>query len=722
MENEKAPNIYRYISIVVKYKWLVLAMFLILTISGIFAVVKQKVMYAAHSKLLVNNNYQTSGISSDISRSFIKGNIDYMIKTCSLIIVSKRVLQATKKQLNLPHSIAYLRNHVLVTIEEGTNLINVSATLDDKEMVTKFLNSLIKNYIGFQKELMTHSYNKKRAFIKEQLNIVEKDSNHLQKQIKEFKEKNNVVDVDAETQNLVETFSQLRYKKLAAISEKKSVTISMDKINKTIDKLKSTGQKNLISSIEISPEYNSYLALQKEYETASLYYSPNSQYMKLLNEKLKEFRKKIYSSALKASNAGYSVATLLTQKNELKKQLIVLNLKIKKLNIILVGLNNEFKNIPELEREYSSFMRKLTINEKLYNILLEQDKDLALQQVSTGSNISVVDEAILVSRPVSTSKVNYTLFIFIFSLIVSVGFAFLLEYMDVTVKPSDNIEKIFKVEVLGKIPEISQSEKKLTKWQIIFGKRGKKGRTFKDNLLTQIDERSPIYESYKELGILLNYSKFLRDKEFGKSILITSSETREGKSITAANLSIILAKSKKKVVLIDADMRKPVQHRIFSLENSIGLTNYFDGNIKLDEIGKIIQPGINRYHYIITCGPHSHHYSEYFGSDDLNKLMHKLRKMGFEYILFDTPPVNVLTDVLVLSNKVDGVLFVIRANQISKYRLQIALESLRRNKNTHIIGAVLNDIPLRGGYGYYYYYYGQTYYYSYYSEDKDNEE
>ena len=720
MENEGSLNIYRYISIVVKYRWLVLIMFVILIISGMFVVTKQKDMYAAHSKILVN--YQMGGVSSDISRFFMKGTIAYLVKTYSLTIVSNGVLQTTKDQLHLPYSVGYLRNHVFVTTEEGTNLINISATLADKELVSKFLNTLIENYIELQKNFLTQDSNRARIYIKEQLNIIEKDLGDLQTQIKEFKEKNGVVDVAAETQKLVETFSQLRYEKLSAINEKKSVNSSLSKVNKTINKLKSGGQKNLISSIEKSPEYNSYIALQEEYEKASLYYSPDSNYMKLLDEKLKQLKEKIYSSASKAGVAGYSIAALFAQKSGLEKRLISLNLEIKKTNNMLGSLDNEFRGIPEKEREYSNLMRKLTVNEKLYSMLLEQEKELALQQVSTGSTIRVVDKAVPAGRPVTTSKVSYALFVFIFSLVVAIGFAFLIEYLDVTVKPSDNIEKIFKVDVLGKIPEITQSDKKLTKWQIIFGKRGKSGiRTFKDNLLTQIDERSTIHESYKELRTLLNYSKLLKEKEFGKSILITSSETKEGKSITAANLSIILAKNKKKVVLIDADMRKPAQHRIFALENSTGLTNYFDGTIGLDKVEHIIKPGINPYHYLITCGPHSHHSSEYLDSDDVIKLNDKLGKMGFEYILFDTPPVNALTDAVVLSNKIDGVIFVIRANQISRHRVQLALEGLRKNEDTHILGAVLNGIPLRGGYGYYYYYYGQTYYYSYYSEDKENE-
>ena len=198
-------------------------------------------------------------------------------------------------------------------------------------------------------------------------------------------------------------------------------------------------------------------------------------------------------------------------------------------------------------------------------------------------------------------------------------------------------------------------------------------------------------------------------------MIITSSETKEGKSITVANLSIILSLNKKKTIVIDADMRKPALHRIFNVSNNLGVTNYFEGTVK--NAKEIIFSGVNPYHSILPCGPHTRSSSEFLDSPKVFKLIKELSDLGYEYILFDTPPVNALTDAVVLSNKVDGVLFVIRSNQIGRHRVKLAIDSLKKSGG-NLIGVVLNGIPLRGGYGYYYYYYGQTYYYNYDDVDK----
>lgn len=713
MENEGSMNVYRYLSIIFKYKWLVLILFLLLMLSGIFVVSKKQEMYAAHTKILVN--YQMPGVSSDISRFFIKGTITYLVKTYSLTIKSNSVIQETKNALNLPYSIGYLKSRIYVTVEEGTNLITISATLPDKDRIAAFLNTLIDKYIELQTGFMNEDAVKAGMYVHDQLNMVGKDLKSIQNEIKIFKEKNGIVDMNTEMNSLVSTYSQIKLEKLNSEMEKNSINKSIKKINQQLNNLKNSKDTRVIKDIENSPEFATYLKLQEEYEQASVYYKKNSAYLKGIEARLIEMKAKLLNK-ISAMGDSVSIFTLYSQKTTLEKRLIELNYQIMKSDFLLKNLDKKFKAIPETEMEYLTLARKLSINEKLYSVLLEQEKQLELQNITQGSTIRIVDRAITPSRAVTTSKTQYFLFMFMISLIVSLGFAFLIEYLDTTVKPSDNIEKMFDVNLIGKIPEIYQNEDKLSKWAIITGKRAKYiTRTFKENLITNISQKSTVHESYKELRTLLSYSKGLKDKKGVKSLIITSSETKEGKSITVANLSIILSLNKKKTIVVDADMRKPALHRIFNVSNNLGVTNYFEGTVK--NVKEIISPGVNPYHSILSCGPHTRSSSEFLDSPKVFKLIKELSDIGYEYILFDTPPVNALTDAVVLSNKVDGVLFVIRSNQIGRHRVTLAIDSLKKSGGK-LIGVVLNGIPLRGGYGYYYYYYGQTYYYNYDDVDK----
>jgi capsular exopolysaccharide synthesis family protein len=687
MENEGSMNVYRYLSI--------------------------KEMYAAHTKILVN--YQMPGVSSDISRFFIKGTITYLVKTYSLTIKSNSVIQETKNALNLPYSIGYLKSRIYVTVEEGTNLITISATLPDKDRIAAFLNTLIDKYIELQTGFMNEDAVKAGMYVHDQLNMVGKDLKSIQNEIKIFKEKNGIVDMNTEMNSLVSTYSHIKLEKLNSEMEKNSINKSIKKINQQLNNLKNSKDTRVIKDIENSPEFATYLKLQEEYEQASVYYKKNSAYLKGIEARLIEMKAKLLNK-ISAMGDSVSIFTLYSQKTTLEKRLIELNYQIMKSDFLLKNLDRKFKAIPETEMEYLTLARKLSINEKLYSVLLEQEKQLELQNITQGSTIRIVDRAITPSRAVTTSKTQYFLFMFMISLIVSLGFAFLIEYLDTTVKPSDNIEKMFDVNLIGKIPEIYQNEDKLSKWAIITGKRAKYiTRTFKENLITNISQKSTVHESYKELRTLLSYSKGLKDKKGVKSLIITSSETKEGKSITVANLSIILSLNKKKTIVVDADMRKPALHRIFNVSNNLGVTNYFEGTVK--NVKEIISPGVNPYHSILSCGPHTRSSSEFLDSPKVFKLIKELSDIGYEYILFDTPPVNALTDAVVLSNKVDGVLFVIRSNQIGRHRVTLAIDSLKKSGGK-LIGVVLNGIPLRGGYGYYYYYYGQTYYYNYDDVDK----
>ncbi len=713
MDNEGSMNFFKYLAIIFRYKWLVLVLFLLLMLSGIWVVSKKQELYSAHAKILVN--YQMEGVS-DISRYFMRGTIAYLVKTYSMTIVSNSVIAATKKRLSLPYGVSYLRSRVYVQTEENTNLLDITATLPDKELVADFVNVLIEEYIKQHQAFMNEDATRARDYISEQLKTIQDDLSEAQRKIKVFKEKNNVVDVNIEMENLVSTYSDLGLKKTAAEMEYKSVRESLDKVKGQIASLNTAGGQRLITDIEKSPEYISYQRLQEEYEKARVYYSEDSDYFKNLEKKLEELKIQLLSRLSNENSSENSILALYAQKGELEKRLIQLELEIQKTDYILRDLDKKFKMVPEREMEYLNLQRQLSVSEKLYTLLLEQDKELELQKISQGSTIRVVDNAVKPSRPVTTSKVQYLIFMLFLSLIVSVGFAFLIEYLDNTVKPSDDIERIFETDLIGKIPEIYKSEEKLSKWAIITGQRAKYiTRTFKENLITNISPKSTINESYKELRTLLTYSKWAKDKKGLKSFLITSSETKEGKSITAANLSIMLSKNNKKTILIDTDMRKPSLHRIFEIDNSKGISSYFEDDYK--DMSELVKMGVNPFHYLITCGPHTHASTEYLDSPKLQTLIGKLGEMGFEYVLFDTPPVNALTDAVVLSNKVDGVLFVIRANQIAKHRAKIALESIKKSGG-RLIGIILNGIPIRGGYGYYYYYYGQQYYYSYDDVDK----
>src|SRR5690625_1720378 len=216
------------------------------------------------------------------------------------------------------------------------------------------------------------------------------------------------------------------------------------------------------------------------------------------------------------------------------------------------------------------------------------------------------------------------------------------------------------------------------------------------HLITHLNPRSPISEQYRTIRTNLQFTSI--DKPL-RSILVTSSSPSEGKSITIANLAVAYAQQNKRVLLIDADMRKPTVHYTFRLENIRGLSNLLIDEATLEEA--INRTNINNLH-IITCGPIPPNPSELLGSNRMKNVIKKAQEQ-YDIILIDTPPVLAVTDAQVLSNIVDGAIFVIRSGQTEFESAIKAKESIEQAKGK-LLGVVLNDQKKNAADNYYYYY------------------
>ena len=212
--------------------------------------------------------------------------------------------------------------------------------------------------------------------------------------------------------------------------------------------------------------------------------------------------------------------------------------------------------------------------------------------------------------------------------------------------------------------------------------------------IVETKPKSVAAESYRTLRTNLQYSSF--DKEY-KVIVVTSSEPAEGKSTTAGNLAISLAQGEKKVILIDCDLRKPSLHKRFKVSNIVGLSDVLIGMEKLEDAG-------NRYKknlMILTSGKVPPNPSEMLGSKAMTALLETLRE-EFDYIILDTPPIQLVTDSQILATKADGTILVIKAEATKKDAVQSSINLLKK-VNAHIIGTVLNGVDnKKNKYNYYY--------------------
>lgn len=215
-------------------------------------------------------------------------------------------------------------------------------------------------------------------------------------------------------------------------------------------------------------------------------------------------------------------------------------------------------------------------------------------------------------------------------------------------------------------------------------------------LVSHTNPRSQFSEQYRTLRTNINFSS--PDKAIN-SILVTSASQSEGKSTTAANLAIVFAQEDKKVLLIDADMRKPTMHYTFSTNNMMGLSHLLIRKCSIEEAIKHTKV---KSLDLITCGPIPPNPAELLGSNSMNRLMTQLKEM-YDIIIIDAPPILAVADSIILANECDGTILVINSGETEKSKALKAKEAITSSKSK-LIGAVVNNYKMPKDKKHYHYY------------------
>jgi capsular exopolysaccharide synthesis family protein len=217
-------------------------------------------------------------------------------------------------------------------------------------------------------------------------------------------------------------------------------------------------------------------------------------------------------------------------------------------------------------------------------------------------------------------------------------------------------------------------------------------------IITDTNPKSPISEAYRTLRTNIDFSSI--DEQLNV-IMLTSAGPGEGKTTTASNLAVAYAQADKKVLLIDADLRKPTLHHMFVRSNRWGLTNIIAGQTTVKEV--ICETDINNLH-LLTSGPIPPNPSEILASKKMSALLEEL-KLTYDMIIIDTPPALAVTDAQIVATKCDGVILVIDSGKV-KREVAMKVKASLEHVKARILGAVLNNLDRKKGDSYYYYYYG----------------
>ena len=306
---------------------------------------------------------------------------------------------------------------------------------------------------------------------------------------------------------------------------------------------------------------------------------------------------------------------------------------------------------------------------------------LTFSSGSATNLLTVVETAAPSTSAVAPRTLLNTILAAALGLLVVAGIAFLVDQLDDSMKDREAVEEVTHLSTLGAIPPIC----------------GSRGRREIYQLVGLLYPRSNVAEAYRTLRANIEFASV--DAPL-RSLLVTSTTPREGKTVTASNLAVIFAQAGRKVLLVDADLRKPGVHAMFAMPNVQGLTTLLrDDTVRLDQVAHQTEQENLR---ILATGPLPPNPAELLGSQRMQAVLGVLRQ-GADLIIFDSPPLQAVTDAAVLSSFVEGTLFVIDAGQSRRRGVRISMETLAR-AGANTIGAVLNRVSARSnlGYGEYY--------------------
>jgi polysaccharide biosynthesis transport protein len=356
--------------------------------------------------------------------------------------------------------------------------------------------------------------------------------------------------------------------------------------------------------------------------------------------------------------------------------------------------------------QFSVLRQNVETAKSLYNSFLQKTKQADIELIEQVNNLRVLEPAEVPGGPIGPPRFRSMLLALILSLAAGVGLSVFLEYLDNTIKSTEDISRHLGLPTLAVVPVIKEAEKGVLSRSAAGIKKSLKApeesaeeanRPRRGGYTHPYGSRSAAAEAYRMLRTSLLLSSADSPP---RRLLVTSAQPGEGKTTTAANTAISLAQLGHSVLVVDCDMRKPSAHKLFGVQATQGVSSYLSGK---GSLAGFIQPTKYPNLDLLPCGQIPPNPAELLSSERMKRML-KLLSEHYDYILIDSPPMIHVADPVILSSLVDGVVLVVQAGKSTRAASRRARSDLSA-VNAKLLGAILNNLDLqRHGYGYYYYY------------------
>ncbi|MBC8032275.1 MAG: polysaccharide biosynthesis tyrosine autokinase [Pyrinomonadaceae bacterium] len=566
-----------------------------------------------------------------------------------------------------------------------TRLIDIRASHTDPAVATKVVNTTADAFSLWNLEMKTKTNTVAGAYMQKRIAELQSQIRNGEEQLVNYAQSHEILSLDASQNTVVERLAGLNKELLVAENERNLAEAAY----RTTRLMPGAAEANAEVSDKQIADFKTKLAELKQKRSQLLLTdtdeSPEvkdvAQQISVIEQQLEETRGSAKTTLTVNLESNYRKA--LAREKTLRESFT-------KQRAETVAQNQAAIN-------YNILKQEIETNKGLLEGLMQRSKENDVSMAGTPNNIHVVDYSAIPPGPIGPRRSQAVMFALVLALAFGVALSLFLEYLDDTIKSPNDIESGLRLPALAVIPLAGKLGKRLSPITSVLHRGNGNGRG--PELLINSDGPSQQTEAYKHLRTSLLLSTPGRAP---KTLLVTSSVPAEGKTTTVVNTATVLAQTGAKVLVIDADMRRPRLHHVFGLSNTAGLSAILSSEItEAETLAKINQYKDTNI-YLLSSGAIPPNPAELLGSAQMKGLL-DLAGDFFQYIVIDSPPIASFTDGVLISSLVDGVLLVVHGGKTSRQVVKRTRQMLQEI-GAKIIGVVLNKAEIHSS-DYYYYHY-----------------
>jgi len=572
----------------------------------------------------------------------------------------------------LAPAIAFIQANTNITPVRDSQIVLIDVEDRSRQLARDLSNAIAEAYLQFNYENVYGTTTVAREFLTKEVARVQQEISDLEARLQEYGAEKRILSVDSGTQDISQ--QSLTALNSRAIEAQARLAVAQARWQ-AVEGVAPSSLPEVLQSALISNLRQKYADLERERSQLAERFGPSWPALQQIEQEMTQARERlqIETEAIAEQVRAVSGNEYLRAKAEvenLKKQLEHQKDEVQRVNrdaIEYASLQSEIESKRAVLAELASRKSQTAASERL-------------RETGT-SNIRIIDPAETPNSPIRPRKMRNLLVALAVGLFSGLALAFLLDFLDNTVKDEEDVQRIAGMPVLGHVPHYR------TLRAVPSDASGVRDPVAAEiDLVSHADSLSPFAEAFKNVRTSL----LLASPEHPpRGVVVTSCDSEDGKSTVTTNLAIALAQMDRRVLLVDADLRRPRIHRSFGVTNDLGLSNLLSGNARAEEVLRDTDvPGLS----IIASGPIPPNPSELLGAPSLRAFLVELEKEhGFDHVILDSPPVGAVTDAVLLSMSLDVMIVVVRAGKTTREFLARTSARLEQS-HVRVAGAVLNDV------------------------------